>query len=285
MASSVLENYLKQLHRQAESSFPLWADDSGEAYARYFNWTLNSVFQPVRSLQTGRILGFEAFARSYTHDMGLSVWKLLDGAASDEESIALDRLCRMLHSINFFRQRPDDDADLFLSVHERLLTAVEGNHGLVFRQVLDDLELPAQRVVLQLPTATPNLHGILLHVVQSYRSHGFRVALNAASVADALKLAGQVRPDLLKLDSEKIQDRAALSALLNKAQSLGVALVFKRLDTAEAFETLRSLGEMNRQRIYAQGALWDMPHPDVHGKHCELQSAKKYLRFTTRHAA
>jgi EAL domain-containing protein (putative c-di-GMP-specific phosphodiesterase class I) len=133
MRSAVLENYLKHLHRQADLSFPLWADDSGEAYARYFNWTLNSVFQPVRSLQSGQILGFEAFARSYTHDMGLSVWKLLDGAASDEESVALDRLCRMLHSINFFRQRPNVDADLFLSVHERLLTAVEGNHGLVFR--------------------------------------------------------------------------------------------------------------------------------------------------------
>jgi EAL domain-containing protein (putative c-di-GMP-specific phosphodiesterase class I) len=151
--------------------------------------------------------------------------------------------------------------------------------------VLDDLELPAQRVVLQLPTATQNLHGILLHVVQSYRSHGFRIALNAAGIAEAIKLIGQVRPDLVKLDSEEIQDGAALSALLNKAQSLGVAVVFKRLDTAAAFETLRSLGEMNRQRIYAQGTLWDMPHPEVLSMRSGPRTAEKYLRFAGRQAA
>jgi EAL domain-containing protein (putative c-di-GMP-specific phosphodiesterase class I) len=285
MSSAVLENYLARLPHQHASAFPLWTDETGQACARYFDWTLNSVFQPIRSLQFGHILGFEAFARSYAHDMGLSVWQLLDGAASDDESVALDRLCRMLHAINFFRQRHDGDAKLFLSVHARLLTALEGNHGLVFSQVLDALELRPHRVVLQLPSVPQTLHAVLLHVVQSYRSHGFGIALNAESAAEAMKLIGEIRPDIIKLDSAKTADPASLLPLLNKALTLGVEVVFKRLETAQAFQTLRNFGEMNRQRIYAQGSLWELPHPDVYGGHSGKHSAEQFLMPARRHAA
>lgn len=289
MSYAVLENYLARLPNQHASAFPLWTDETGQACARYFDWTLNSVFQPIRSLQSGQLLGFEAFARSYAHDMGLSVWRLLDGAASDEESVALDRLCRMLHAINFFRQRPDGHARLFLNVHARLLTAVEGNHGLVFRQVLDALELPADRVVLQLPSVPQTLHAVLLHIVQSYRSNGFKITLNAENGAEAMKLMGEIRPDIIKLDSAMTADPTGLFPVLNKALTLGVAVVFKRLETARASKTLRGLGEMNRQRLYAQGCLWDMPHPDVHrvgsGEYSSPYSAEQFLSPANRRAA
>jgi hypothetical protein len=38
-----------------------------------------------------------------------------------------------------------------LSVHARLLAAVDGNHGTAFSRILKVLDLPQQRVVLQLP--------------------------------------------------------------------------------------------------------------------------------------
>ena len=128
----------------------VWADADGRAQGRYFNSTLTSAFQSIRALADGRVCGYEAFARSYSEsDQGLCVWKLLDHAANDDESVELDRLCRMLHSINFFRQPEAADADLYLSVHARLLAAVDGNHGTAFRRVLGVLELPQARLGAQ----------------------------------------------------------------------------------------------------------------------------------------
>jgi len=112
---------------------------------------MSSAFQPIRQLDSQAVQAYEGLARSVSaQDLGLSLWKLLDHAASDDESIELDRLCRMLHAINFFRQAGDSAADLYLNVHDRLLSAVSSNHGHAFRRILDALELPLERVVLQL---------------------------------------------------------------------------------------------------------------------------------------
>lgn len=110
------------------------------------------MFQPLRACGSGQVFGHEAFIRSAADDQtGLSVWRLLEGAASDQESIELDRLCRMLHAVNFFRQPGAGAADLCLSVHERVLAAVSNNHGMVFRRVLESPGLPLRRIFLQLP--------------------------------------------------------------------------------------------------------------------------------------
>jgi len=68
----------------------------------------------------------------------------------------LDRLCRLLHAINFYRQPQAFGQDLYLNVHSRLLAAIQHNHGAAFRRNLDTLELPHQHIVLELPSSLPN---------------------------------------------------------------------------------------------------------------------------------
>jgi hypothetical protein len=59
-------------------------------------------------------------------DQGLSLWKLLDHAASDDESSSWTG-CAACCTINFFRQAADGGPDLYLNVHDRLLSAVSSN--------------------------------------------------------------------------------------------------------------------------------------------------------------
>lgn len=260
MSFPALEKYLARLAGGPQTASSVWLDGQGRAQGRYFNATLTSAFQPIRVLGSERITGFEAFARSYSEsDQGLSLWRLLDHAASDDESVALDRLCRMLHAINFYRQPPAVDRDLFLSVHARLLAAVDGQHGVAFRRVLNALELPQERIVLQLPLVTQNQGWLLNYVADNYRRNGFRLALTAANARQAFDLLDQLRPEVIKVDAREISDEAATLRLLQQSARRGVRLIFKRVETSAIHATLLRLGEQAQQAILAQGFLRDLP--------------------------
>jgi EAL domain-containing protein (putative c-di-GMP-specific phosphodiesterase class I) len=260
----VLQDYLQHLAHTADAKSAIWQDRDGRAIGRYFNCKLTSVFQPIRLLDSARVVGFEGLARGYFERApGLHIWRLLDSAASDTESIELDRLCRMLHAINFYRQAHASDADLFLSVHDRLLAAVDGNHGAAFRRILDGLGLPVERIVLQLPAVKPNQGWLLSQVADNYRRNGFRIAVNTANAAEALDLLGLVWPDVIKVDAREVLDEAVTLRLLQLAQELEIRIIFKRLENPNAHASLLRLGARTEQSIYAQGHLWDLPHATV----------------------
>jgi EAL domain-containing protein (putative c-di-GMP-specific phosphodiesterase class I) len=264
MSFPVLNKYLAILSHTPGNETSVWLDAQRRAQGKYFNCTLTSVFQPVRALGTEQIIGYEAFARSYSeNDAGLSLWKLLDHAANDDESVELDRLCRMLHAINFFRQPEAVNVDLYLAVHDRLLTAVSTNHGIAFRRILEGLGLPINKVVLQLPAVTEHQGWLLSYVADNYRRNDFRYAVNVANAMEALALLERIHPDVIKVDARELVPMAANFKLLEVAQQRGIQVIFKRLESVKVLEILRQLNENNERAIYAQGHLWDAPDPSL----------------------
>jgi EAL domain-containing protein (putative c-di-GMP-specific phosphodiesterase class I) len=184
---------------------------------------------------------------------------LLEQAADDDESIALDRLCRILHTVNFFRQRASDDAELFLSVDGRLLAAVDSNHGTAFRRVLDSLELPQQRVILQLPAVTHDQNWLLNYVSDNYRRNGFRLAVNARNASEAEVLLDHVRPEIIKLDTRGAPDLSVNARLLREAQKRGIRIIFKRVENQAMLDGLIELASVSGQSVQVQGYVWDLP--------------------------
>lgn len=260
MTFPALQQYLSRLHVSPQADSSLWLDQQGRAHGRYFNSTLTSAFQPIRTPESGGIIGVQGFMRSYSkNDTGLSIWKLLDTGATDEQSIELDRLCRLLHAVNFYRQPEMVDYDLYLSVHPRLLAAVDSNHGMSFRRILDVLGLPHKKIVLQLPLIQPDQAWLLNYVADNYRRNGFRLAVNAANARQGLDLLEQVQPDVIKVDVREITDEAATLDLLSVAGEKNVKLVFKRVESSQIYDKLRKLGAQAQQTILAQGYLWDQP--------------------------
>lgn len=262
-----LEHYLSRLYGTAQAGTRVWADAEGRATGRYFNSTLTSAFQPIRSLDGNEVIGYEGFARSHSEtDQGLCLWKLLDHAANDDESVELDRLCRMLHSINFFRQPESGGSDLYLSVHARLLAAVDGNHGTAFSRILKVLDLPQERVVLQLPVIVEHQGWLANYVADNYRRNGFRIAMNAVDSLEALKLLDIVRPEAVKVDTRQtIHDGPALR-LLDKCAARNVRVIFKRVENPDTLDTLHRLAALCGMTIYAQGFVWDLPRSAIQGQ-------------------
>ncbi|HVK95579.1 MAG TPA: EAL domain-containing protein [Noviherbaspirillum sp.] len=267
MSFPALEQYLSRLHAVESTPSRVRLDANGRVQGRYFNTNLTTAFQAIRDLRSQSIAGYEGFARSYTeNDQGLFVWRLLENAASDEESVELDRLCRMLHALNFFRQPAGAGKDLYLSVHGRLLTAVQGNHGMAFKRVLDALDLPQERIVLQLPVVSERQDWLLSHVAHNYRNNGFRVAINAADAARALALVERIRPEAVKVDVRDATECALSLQLLSVCEALGVRVIFKRIENAQAFFQLREFGQANGVSIAVQGFLWGLPHASLAGE-------------------
>ncbi|WP_050467170.1 EAL domain-containing protein [Herbaspirillum chlorophenolicum] len=260
MTSQALDAYLERLNNASHTASKVWLDEQERAVGRYFNTSLTSAFQPVRAFGDGGIVAYEAFARSYSEfDDGLHLWKLLDHAASDDESVELDRLCRMLHAVNYYRQAGSDAPELHLSVHARLLAAVNSNHGVAYRRILSVLELPHDRIVLQLPVVTPNQRWLLNYVLDNYRRNGFRLGVSANSPLEALGLLDKVRPDLIKVDARELPDPDSVGLLLLRAAEQGVRIFFKRVENREVFDKLEQYGSALAQSIHAQGYLWDTP--------------------------
>jgi len=259
-----LEDYLSRLYGATHAQTRIWADAEGRVRGRYFNSTLTSAFQPIRNLDAGKIVGYEGFARSYSDaDQGLCIWKLLDHAATDDESVELDRLCRMLHAINFFRQPAAAGADLYLSVHARLLAAVDGGHGTAFSRVLAALDLPREKIVLQLPGNIDHQNWLLRYVADNYRGNGFRIAVNAADAGHALQLAESVRPEVLKLDAREIAHEDSVMRLLDACHASATRVVFKRVENVQTLDTLKWLAARRGQALHAQGYLWELPQASL----------------------
>lgn len=272
MSYPALIAYLARLSDPGSSPASLWLNSQGQAEGRFFNCTLTSAFQPVRDVASGELRGWEALARNADpDDASPSLWRQLDHAASDDESVELDRLCRMLHAINFFRQEEGGDADLYLSVHDRLLSAVSINHGHAFRRILDALGLPAARVVLQLPAVSANQRWLLGYVSDNYRRNGFRMALNLTDPGRAAELLNQVRPAALRIDAGRVGDDDTLARLITTVHRHDVQLIVRKV---ESLETLRRLDRVARGLglpVQAQGWVQGTPRaiiagPDVRKK-------------------
>jgi EAL domain-containing protein (putative c-di-GMP-specific phosphodiesterase class I) len=228
---------------------------------------MTSVFHPVHELGSGAVVACEGLARGISaEDEGLSLWRLLENAASDDESVELDRLCRMLHAINFFRQPECERLDLHLNVHGRLLSAVSSNHGHAFRRILDSLELPLERILLQLPATTPQQSWLLGYVADNYRRNGFRFAVHAASVQEGLALLDRVRPDVIRFDARAARDTEGLARLLSVATEKGARVLFHHAEGAHALLPLHGIADLAGVQPLVQGHVYDVPRAVLPGQ-------------------
>ncbi len=254
---SSLEEFLRRLPAAPGTDRSLWIDARGRVSGRYYGSSLSSTFEPVVDAAHGRPVAFEALVRSYDPaGQGLSPWRLFELAASDEQLIGLDRLCRTVHAINFFANDPGGQ-DLHLNVHGRLLSAVPDDHGSAFRRVLASLGIATERIVIELPPAVAGNDTLLAFLVANYRSNGFRVAVALSSSDHLVALVRRVRPDLVKVPLGKVLEQGLdVHDLARQARETGTRMVVTEV------EDKRLLPEvLAPDTLLAQGLAWGRSRP------------------------
>lgn len=223
---------------QAGHSFRRLAD--GCVGASWFGCELASVFQPIVSPASLQTVGHEAFLRCFAGGYrDLSPWLLFSANADDDRLIALDRLARTLHAVNFVA--PGNDGLLFLNVHGRLLAAVADDHGAAFRRVADALEMPPERIVIETPVVASRQADLLSFVLRNYRRNGFRVAVNVESVEQWAVLSGVVGADFVKIDAAALNAEDDPIGAMGRLDALagGARIIVKRVGTVPNHDWLR----------------------------------------------
>lgn len=198
----------------------------------------------------------------------VSPWSLFSLVAGDDALVALDRLCRIVHVLNF-RAAALVKCRLFLNVHGRLLAAVREDHGHAFRDAIEGLKLDTRRIVIETPD-TANLEPKLLALVLSnYRLNGFAVAANVRDLSELEALLRMVRPDFVKLDARQFRDVGLTERALDRIRESGVRPVFTRVERADQRDFLLGLdGVLVQGRAIADAARlpqhtpepWPRPH-------------------------
>lgn len=231
---------ISRLPAQVRQSTPLWVDAQGSVVARFFGCHLTSVFQPIRNPNNSGIVGYEAFVRSYDESgQGLSPWNLFAQFIDDDALIALDRLCRTVHALNYFCVSPRG-VDLFLNVHGRLLLAVREDHGRAFRRVLESLDVAASRVIIELPQSLADDLPLAAYITSNYRMNGFRVALNLTRTSRPLAVLRHIRVDFIKMDVRNFSSAVDMGTVGAAARAVGTRLIVKRVETASHLAMVRA---------------------------------------------
>lgn len=265
---AAVDNYLGRLPDGPKPHSSIWRAADGSVQGQFFACTLTSEFDAIHRIDGAaagsQVVAYEGRARGVSaEDQGLSVWRMLNQAASDDESIELDRLCRVLHTINYFRQPvAADGADLYLGVHNRLLAAVSSNHGHAFLRILNVLQLPREQIVLQLPAIGPGSRWLANYVADNYQRNGFRLAFSAATVGDAIDVVGQFRPHAVRIDARTARDPETLAPLLTLARDAGVNVIVTHVETLALLGFLAQVCRDIGGVVHAQGAALGAPQRD-----------------------
>jgi EAL domain-containing protein (putative c-di-GMP-specific phosphodiesterase class I) len=206
--------------------------DGGRVVGRFLRCEIDSVFQPVARLAGDAITGAHALARVHAEaGAALSPWNLFAQTASGDDLVLLDRRCRIVHTLNFFRSPTDALAalDLLLNVHPRLLTVVSTDHGRAFRRVLDSLQVDSRQVVISLPPVSRGTLDLQCQVAGSYRLNGFRVAVSGEQPAMLQSLLARQPADVIRIDAHRLAG-ATWRPALALAQAVGADVHATRVE-------------------------------------------------------
>ncbi|WP_144110212.1 EAL domain-containing protein [Paraburkholderia sp. BCC1886] len=223
------------------------------ALARFGDIELASAYEPIfdisvhalaQSLTSGAEgvdrfgdeLGFQAVTQR-PDATPFDVADPFERIADDRELVALDRMSRALHAINFFGAQRH--GLLFLRVHERLLKSVKYDHGKHFSTVLVSFGLNPARVVIELPAAAVAHKTFLGYLTTSYQRYGFKVAGNLSNAGQILSVSETARLDFIKMDAGIALRDAMVKPLVGYASRLRIPLIFNGVADESQFVALQ----------------------------------------------
>ena len=185
----------------------IFIGEDGDIRARWNGLILYSVFQPiVKASSTDTIYGYEAFIRAIDSSNNRISPEQLFSKATDQDSITgLDRLCRTIHLLNFILN-VDGHELLFLNINEGFINAVDDNHGVAFRKVVDSLGFSPNRIVIELPANLVKDSRRLHFVLQNYRLNSLEVAVNLDSTEDLKNVTESTPVHYIKINHSLILD-------------------------------------------------------------------------------
>jgi EAL domain-containing protein (putative c-di-GMP-specific phosphodiesterase class I) len=208
---------------------------------------LRTVFQPVVSICTGDVVGFEALSRGPSDHPLEPAEELLEAAARAGMSRELNATLAWLARVRARQRIADDGTLLFINLDADCFHAGTSS---IFDWDGDPF-WPLDRTVIELTERRPVADVSQLVELREYaRDRGARFALDDAGAGYAgLCVLEALRPDFIKVDAELSRDcdsnttkQAIISSLVYIADHTGAEVIVEGIETMEELRTMRSLG-------------------------------------------
>lgn len=252
---------------------------------------LHSVFQPLFSTAGGAPCAFEALLRVQDEDgraiSPVDAFRIPDSA---EEIVYFDRLCRMVHVVNFMTHAGHSQGKLYLNIDARHLTSVRsGVHGAAFEALLRHAGLAPQRVVLEILESGVEDFDLLRDAVRAYQQRGFEVALDDfGSQASNFDRLWRLSPNIVKLDRSLLlqaqsnpRAKFVLPKLVEILHDLDAKVVCEGIETPAQWRIARQAGvDLVQGFLFARPESrlqekWVLPPEDATPHYAELGLLRK----------
>lgn len=226
------------------TDYSLERDESGWVSGNFYHCKLTSAFQPVLDSSGEKIIGHAAYIRSESEgEIALWPGQVFSMASGDKQLIELDRLCRAIHTLNYFRQSPDHTGRLFLHVHSRLLESIRSGHGRTFKDFLDLIGVNTSRIVIEIPSVLNHDGTLLQKLISSYRSYGYQVAVNFNSRLGHWVLGtDDLYPDVIIIQAHDLPRYQANRHANNPIRDSRSLLHVRKIETQEQLTAARQAG-------------------------------------------
>ncbi|MDC7716378.1 EAL domain-containing protein [Vogesella sp. DC21W] len=245
-----------QLTTQQAFERLLFRDADGRYCARFADYRLQSVFQPL-FYRSGSIFGYEALLRVYDPQGRQLRPDLFFHSLDTDDQIDADRLSRVLHFRNFAQARVAGCLNLNLIPNTLLHDKGYGNNfGLMTRRC-GELGLETSQVILEvleyeIEQSPLQLAGSL----REAKAAGFGVALDDFGAVSSSQ--GRVKalcPDIIKIDRSLLLDymqgdNGRLQRVLEQGWQIGSRMLIEGVETAEQLAAMQALGLELYQGFY-----------------------------------
>lgn len=210
--------------------------------------SLRILYQPLVSLHSGQIFGYEALSRGPAETPLANPVKMFSFAESANLLYPLDKLSREKAVEGMADFLPHQK--LFLNISPDIISDPAFKAGRTLK-LLEILNLTPKNVVFEITERTSIKDFTKFRrLLEHYRDQGFMVAVDDAGAGySSLQSIAELHPDFIKIDMSLIKDvdknpvkKALIETFVTFAQKINSELIAEGIETPEEFQALIKMG-------------------------------------------
>ncbi|MBU3112305.1 GGDEF domain-containing protein [Clostridium lacusfryxellense] len=228
------------------------------------NNNLRSVFQPIVSLQTGDVIGYEALTRGPVDSKYINPEILFDDAKTHDLLWDLEILCRS-NAIKAYSKFISDKL-LFVNIDPAVLKDEHFIKGFT-KEILTEHNISPMSLIFEITEKTSiDSYKNFNEVINYYKSQGYKIAIDDVGTGySGLTTIAKTRPNYIKMDMSLITNvtrdsfkKAIIKSFVEFANTTNTKIIAEGIEEVSDLYTLIEIGVH-----YGQGFLINKPAADL----------------------
>jgi EAL domain-containing protein (putative c-di-GMP-specific phosphodiesterase class I) len=216
--------------------------DDNQRFGLFNDYQLESAYQSIYSPKHHRFVGFESLLRANHKDSNTSPLTVFNSVQTEQDIVKLDRLCRLLHILNFSNAEADplQNQWIFVNIHPSVVLNGK-KFGSFFPDFLEKYNIPPHRIVVEITENNVVDEKLLSDTIDVYKNIGCLVAIDDFGTGYSnFHRIWSLSPDIIKLDKSIISQamsneklRRALPNLIGMIHESGSLALIEGIETQE----------------------------------------------------